>query len=277
MYTDKLLEEFYNPSNVGVIKGATSVGKVKDKACGDIVKIYAAIEGDTVTEASFQVYGNPVTIACASVATKLMTGKNFDELYSITVDTLKRELGGKIPTSKNYSILLVEDAIRDCLDSFFIKTQGAVPEKYKAIRIASNDNAEIEEAEVEEKPEPKPAKIKKEKPAKKVKIKDTDLDEDDLDGDDDLSDELKAEAENLEKEEAEKPLMVKTNAPMGAESETNASVGGAKTKRTVTKTLEVFTRNIDEDQDEDAIFNSIDNLKSTISGALKKLNDEGQN
>lgn len=277
MYTDKLLEEFYNPSNVGVIKGATSVGKVKDKVCGDIVKIYAAIEGDTVTEASFQVYGNPVTIACASVATKLMTGKNFDELYSITVDTLKRELGGKIPTSKNYSILLVEDAIRNCLDSFFIKTQGAVPEKYKAIRIASNDNAEIEEVEVEEKPEPKPTKIKKEKPAKKVKIKDTDLDEDDLDDDDDLSDELKAEAENLEKEEAEKPLMVKTSAPMDAESEANASVGGAKTKRTVTKTLEVFTRNIDEDQDEDAIFNSIDNLKSTISGALKKLNDEGQN
>ena len=277
MYTDKLLEEFYNPSNVGVIKGATSVGKVKDKACGDIVKIYAAIEGDTVTEASFQVYGNPVTIACASVATKLMTGKNFDELYSITVDTLKRELGGKIPTSKNYSILLVEDAIRNCLDSFFIKTQGAVPEKYKAIRIASNDNAEIEEVEVEEKPQPKPTKNKKEKPAKKVKIKDTDLDEDDLDDDDDLSDELKAEAENLEKEEAEKPLMVKTSAPMGAESEANASVGGAKTKLTVTKTLEVFTRSIDEDQDEDAIFNSIDNLKSTISGALKKLNDEGQN
>ncbi|MBO4570034.1 MAG: iron-sulfur cluster assembly scaffold protein, partial [Clostridia bacterium] len=179
MYSEKLLEEFYNPANVGVIKGANAVSKVKDKACGDIVKFYADVKNKTVVDVKFQTYGNIVAIAASSLATKLMMGKSFDEIAAISAEQLKSELGGNIPKEKLFSINLVEDAIHSLIVSYFKKTQGSVPEKYKFSPIMNSDEiSSADEDEEEEKPVKAP-KAKKE--VEKVVISDEDIDEDDLD------------------------------------------------------------------------------------------------
>ena len=246
MYSNKLLEEFYNPENVGVIKGADTVGKVKDRTCGDIVKIYMAIKNNTITDVQFQAYGNPVSIAAASKATKLIKGKTIDEAYAVTSDTLSTELGN-VAANRKYSLALVEEAIKGAIVSYFKKKNGKVPEKYLTGSITNSDALEAEDAEeeTEEKPAKKEVKAKKEKPAKKPAIVEDDLDEEDFDEDDDLEEEK--------------------------EVETKPAQNVVSTK-TTQKSIEVYTR--DGDSEEDDLYGSIDNLTSTIGEALKKLNEE---
>ena len=256
MYSNKLLEEFYNPENVGVIKGADTVGKVKDRTCGDIIKIYMTIKNSTIADAQFQAYGNPVSIAAASKATKLIKGKTIDEAYAVSVETLSAELGA-VAANRKYSLALVEEAIKGAIVSYFKKKNGKVPEKYLTGSIANSDSIESEEEAGEEKAE-KPVK-KEAKPAKVApkkaparKIADEDLDEEDLDGEDldeDLDDEEEAEG-------------TKAQAPA-------TNVVSTKTTQ---KSIEVYTR--DGDSEEDDLYGSIDNLTSTIGEALKKLNEE---
>ena len=247
MYSKKVLEEFYNPENVGVIKGADSVGKVKDRTCGDIIKIYISIKNNTITDAQFQAYGNTVSIAAASVATKLIKGKTIDEAYAVSIETLNTELG-TVPSNRKYSLALVEEAIKGAIVSYFKKTKGKVPEKYLTGSITNSDSLEVEEEE-EEKPAKevkKPAKVEPKKaPARK--IADEDLDEDDFDDEED-------------EEEEEEPT-----------TETKPASNVVSTK-TTQKSIEVYTR--DGDSEEDELYGSIDNLTSTIGEALKKLNEE---
>ena len=248
MYSEKLLEEFYNPANVGVIKGANAVSKVKDKACGDIVKFYADVKNKTVVDVKFQTYGNIVAIAASSLATKLMMGKSFDEIAAITAEQLKSELGGNIPSEKLFSINLVEDAIHSLIVSYFKKTQGSVPEEYKFSPIMNSD--EIAGAEEEEE-EVKPAKAPKaKKEVKEVEISDDDLDEDDLDEEDDEEAEVK--------EEVKEVAPVKDN---------------ATTTKSVKRTVQVYTSDNPQDLEEKDIFGSIDEITSSLSDAIKKLND----
>ncbi|MBQ7452753.1 MAG: iron-sulfur cluster assembly scaffold protein [Clostridia bacterium] len=258
MYNKKLLEEFYNPVNVGVIKGADSVGKVKDRSCGDIVKIYIEVSKNTIKDVKFQAYGNTVTIAASSVATKLIMGKTLDEAFGVNVDAIKSELGGTIPANRAYSVALVEEAIKLCITSYFKKTTGKVPEQYLNGGIeksaATEEQAVEEEADeepvVEVKKAPKKSASKKEK-----KIKDI-VDEDINELDEELDDLPEEKTEEVENKEPE----VQTT-------------GKTKTTKTVTKTVEIYNNS---DTEEDEIYNSIDSLTSTIGEALKKLNEENE-
>ena len=249
MYSEKLLEEFYNPANVGVIKGANAVSKVKDKACGDIVKFYADVKNKTVVDVKFQTYGNIVAIAASSLATKLMMGKSFDEIAAISAEQLKSELGGNIPKEKLFSINLVEDAIHSLIVSYFKKTQGSVPEEYKFSPIMNSDEiSSADEDEEEEKPVKAP-KAKKE--VEKVVISDEDIDEDDLD-----------------EEEEEEAVEVKEEAKEVAPTKENAT-----TTKSVKRTVQVYTSDNPQDLEEKDIFGSIDEITSSLSDAIKKLND----
>lgn len=269
MYTERLLEEFYNPTNVGVIKGADAVGKVKDRTCGDIIKIYIAVENDTIVDVKFQTYGSTVAIAASSLATKLIMGKTFDEVYTITSGQIKSELGGNIPANKNYAINLVEEAIHLAINNYFEKTLGYIPDKFKVGNITNSD--ELEQNNEEQKDE-KEKSEKTEKKSLKIKVKPAIVeDDDDSDDEEDVNDDSvdKMVAEIKAKEVVSKD-----------EDDKNAIVVNEKTNngpsRTVTKTLEVYTKDIDDMDDEDQIFNSIDNLTSTLSDALKKLNEENK-
>lgn len=121
MYNDKILEIFYNPQNVGVIKGANGVGKISDKTCGEIVKIYISVKSDKIEEVTFQAFGSPALIAAASKATVLMSGKSLDECKLIKVENLLAELGGNIPENKRYVLALVEACIKSAVENFYKK------------------------------------------------------------------------------------------------------------------------------------------------------------
>ncbi len=121
MYSQKLLDIFYNPTNYGVIKGANGVGKVVDDTCGEIVKIYISVENEKVIDAQFQTFGSPALISATCVATNLMIGKTLDECNKITSSQILEELGGELPDNKRYVCPLAESAVKNAVSNYYKK------------------------------------------------------------------------------------------------------------------------------------------------------------
>ena len=121
MYSEQVLNEFFNPQNVGVIKGASGVGKVGNPACGDIMKVYIMVEGDKIVDAKFQTFGCAAAIASSSVATRMVIGKTIEEALKITNQDVIRELGGEMPSAKIHCSILAEEAIRAAVDNYYKK------------------------------------------------------------------------------------------------------------------------------------------------------------
>ncbi len=125
MYSEKIMEEFYNPTNYGVIKGASGVGKVVSDIGSEIIKIYIKVEDDKVVEAQFQTFGGVVAIAATSIATNYMIGKAVSTCAKINVGTIA-ELVGEVPENKKYIIPAVAEAVHDSIESY--KTKSAKDE-----------------------------------------------------------------------------------------------------------------------------------------------------
>lgn len=123
MYSQKLLDIFYNPTNYGVIKGANGVGKVVDDTCGEIVKIYISVENDKVIDAQFQTFGSPALIVATCVATSLMIGKTLDQCDKITSMQILDGMGGEIPDNKRYVCPLAESVVKSAIANYY-KKQG---------------------------------------------------------------------------------------------------------------------------------------------------------
>ena len=121
MYSNKIMEEFYNPQNYGVIKGASGVGKVTSDVGSEIIKIFIKVEEDTIVDAQFQTFGGVVAIACSSIATTLMIGKTLRQVRNITTNTIL-EIVGEIPENKMYIVQAVVSAIYGSVDSYFNKS-----------------------------------------------------------------------------------------------------------------------------------------------------------
>lgn len=113
MYSQKVLEIFYDPENVGVIKGANGVGKVVDDTCGEIVKIYVTLEGSKVADAKFQAFGSPAIISCSAVATAMIVGKSLEAVKAISAEQILAEVGGELPENKSYVPAVVETALKN--------------------------------------------------------------------------------------------------------------------------------------------------------------------
>lgn len=110
-YNEKVLEEFFNPQNVGVIKGASGKGKVVSQIDKEIVKLYIMVEGRKIAEATFQAFGCTATIACCSAATRLIKGKTLAEAEAVTAADIEKELGS-LPSDKKHSAALAEQVIK---------------------------------------------------------------------------------------------------------------------------------------------------------------------
>lgn len=121
MYSNVIMEEFYNPQNYGVIKGASGVGKVTSAIGNEIIKIFIKVEKETVVDAQFQTFGGVVAIAASSIATRLMTGKTLKQIRNITVASIL-EITGEIPENKMYIIQAVVSAVHASVDSYFNKS-----------------------------------------------------------------------------------------------------------------------------------------------------------
>lgn len=120
LYTEKVMDHFMHPRNVGVIENADGVGEVGNAKCGDIMKIYLKIDNDIVTDVKFETFGCGSAIASSSMATEMIMGKHISEVMELTNKAVTEALGG-LPAHKIHCSVLAEEAIRLALKDYFEK------------------------------------------------------------------------------------------------------------------------------------------------------------
>ena len=113
-YSEKVLDHFQNPRNAGVLKDADFVGEAGNPVCGDRMRLYLKVEGDTVTAARFQTFGCSVAIAASSVLTELVTGRTLDDVKTLRNSDVVDALGG-LPPEKIACSVLAETALQSAL------------------------------------------------------------------------------------------------------------------------------------------------------------------
>ena len=120
LYSEKVMDHFRNPRNVGVIENADGIGQVGNAKCGDIMKIYLKIENDIVEDVKFETFGCGSAIASSSMATELIKGKPVSEAMELTNKAVAEALDG-LPPHKLHCSVLAEEAIRRALRDYFDK------------------------------------------------------------------------------------------------------------------------------------------------------------
>ena len=120
LYSEKVMDHFRNPRNVGVIEDADGVGEVGNAKCGDIMKIYLKIEDDTIQDVKFETFGCGSAIASSSMATELIKGKPVSEALSLSNKAVVEALDG-LPAHKMHCSVLAEEAIKNALKDYFDK------------------------------------------------------------------------------------------------------------------------------------------------------------
>lgn len=120
LYSDKVMDHFRNPRNVGVIENADGVGEVGNAKCGDIMKIYLKIENDVISDVKFETFGCGSAIASSSMATELIKGKPVAEAMQLTNKAVAEALDG-LPPHKLHCSVLAEEAIKVALKDYYDK------------------------------------------------------------------------------------------------------------------------------------------------------------
>ena len=118
LYSEKVMDHFRNPRNVGVIEDADGVGEVGNAKCGDIMKMYLKIEDDRVTDVKFETFGCGSAIASSSMATELIKGKPLSEVKQLTNKAVAEALDG-LPAYKMHCSVLAEEAIQSALADYY--------------------------------------------------------------------------------------------------------------------------------------------------------------
>jgi nitrogen fixation protein NifU and related proteins len=123
VYTEKLLDHFQNPRNVGSLPDADGVGTLGDPDCGDFLCVYIKVKEDRLTEIKFEVYGCPAAIATTSVLTELALGKTLEEVFRITDQDIADALGG-LPEVKMHCSNLGTVALFFAIMDYYGKKEG---------------------------------------------------------------------------------------------------------------------------------------------------------
>ena len=126
VYSEKVMEHFANPHNVGVIEDANGVGEIGNAKCGDIMKMYLKIENDIIVDVKFKTYGCASAIATSSIATDLIKGQPINEALKLTNKAVVEALDG-LPAVKIHCSVLAEQAIKAALADYYTR-QGIDPE-----------------------------------------------------------------------------------------------------------------------------------------------------
>lgn len=120
LYSEKVMEHFRNPRNVGVIEDADGVGEVGNPVCGDIMKIYLKIADDTIVDVKFETFGCGSAIASSSMATELIKGKPLNDALTLTNKAVTEALDG-LPAHKLHCSVLAEEAIKKAVKDYYDK------------------------------------------------------------------------------------------------------------------------------------------------------------
>ena len=127
LYSDKVMDHFRNPRNVGTIENADGIGEVGNAKCGDIMKIYLKIDNDVITDVKFETFGCGSAIASSSLATEWIKGKKLDEAGALSNSQIAEELN--LPPVKIHCSVLAEDAIKSAIEDYKRKRKAAAEAK----------------------------------------------------------------------------------------------------------------------------------------------------
>ena len=120
LYSEKVMDHFRNPRNVGVIEDADGIGEVGNAKCGDIMKMYLKMENDIITDVKFATFGCGSATASRATATELIKGKPVNEALALTNKAVAEALDG-LPDYKMHCSVLAEEAIKNALDDYYSK------------------------------------------------------------------------------------------------------------------------------------------------------------
>jgi nitrogen fixation NifU-like protein len=122
-YSEKVMDHFMNPRNVGEIESADGIGEVGNPACGDMMRLYLKIDEGMVVDAKFRTFGCGAAIASSSMLTEMIKGKTVDEARAITNQHVSDALDG-LPAVKIHCSVMAEQAVKSALDDYVKKHAG---------------------------------------------------------------------------------------------------------------------------------------------------------
>ncbi|NLI60539.1 MAG: Fe-S cluster assembly scaffold protein NifU [Clostridiales bacterium] len=125
MYSDKVMDHFMNPRNVGEMESPDGVGEVGNAKCGDIMRVSIKVENGIIVDVKFKTFGCGAAIATSSMATELVKGKTIDEALKITNQAVTQALGG-LPPLKMHCSVLAEEAIQKAIQDYKDKQKTKV-------------------------------------------------------------------------------------------------------------------------------------------------------
>ncbi|MGM9550540.1 MAG: Fe-S cluster assembly scaffold protein NifU [Faecousia sp.] len=128
LYSEKVMDHFQHPRNVGVIEDANGIGEVGNAKCGDIMKIYLKIEDDIIKDVKFETFGCGSAIASSSMATEMIKGKSIHEAMALTNKAVAEALDG-LPAHKLHCSVLAEEAIKNALKDYYDRNNLPYDEK----------------------------------------------------------------------------------------------------------------------------------------------------
>jgi len=123
VYSEKVMEHFKNPRNVGEMENPDGIGHVGNPVCGDIMELYIKVKDNIITDARFKTFGCGAAIATSSMVTELVKGKSIDDALKISNSAVAEALGG-LPPVKMHCSVLAEEALRSAIDDYQNKQAG---------------------------------------------------------------------------------------------------------------------------------------------------------
>jgi nitrogen fixation NifU-like protein len=124
MYSEKVMDHFSNPRNVGALDDANGIGQVGNSVCGDVMKIYLKIEDNVIQDVRFKTFGCGAAVATSSMATELVKGKTVEEALSLSNKAVAEALDG-LPPEKLHCSILAEEGIKAAIEDYHQKKAGA--------------------------------------------------------------------------------------------------------------------------------------------------------
>ncbi len=123
VYSEKVMEHFKNPRNVGEMENPDGIGHVGNPVCGDIMELYIKVKDNIITDAMFKTFGCGAAIATSSMVTELVKGKSVDEALKISNSAVAEALGG-LPPVKMHCSVLAEEALKSAIDDYKSKQKN---------------------------------------------------------------------------------------------------------------------------------------------------------
>lgn len=130
LYSEKVMDHFEHPRNVGEIENADGIGEVGNPVCGDIMRMYLKIDNDVITDCKFKTFGCGSAIATSSMATEMIKGKTVKEALELSNKAVVEALDG-LPTHKIHCSVLAEEAIKAALVDYYKKNNKELPPEIK--------------------------------------------------------------------------------------------------------------------------------------------------